>query len=168
MFFAILMYAAAMTLANLAIMVWGPWVSPINAFFLIGLDLALRDWLHMRLRIWQMGALISVSGLITYWLNPSAGPIAVASALSFTVAAVADWTVFSKATGSWLKRANISNVAGAAVDSVVFPTIAFGVLLPQIIVLQFAAKVLGGSLWTLAIAKVSARTTVPHSTALQS
>ena len=32
---AILIYAAAMTLANLSVATWGPWVSPINAFVLI-------------------------------------------------------------------------------------------------------------------------------------
>lgn len=30
--FAVLIYAAAMTLANLSVATWGPWVSPINAF----------------------------------------------------------------------------------------------------------------------------------------
>jgi queuosine precursor transporter len=70
---AILIYAAAMTLANLSVATWGPWVSPINAFFLIGLDLALRDWLHVRLKAWQMGALIASTGLLTYALNPAAG-----------------------------------------------------------------------------------------------
>ena len=44
-------------------------------------------------------------------------------------------------------RANQSNVAGAAVDSFVFPTIAFGSFIPQIVILQFAAKVLGGFVW---------------------
>ena len=72
---AILIYAAAMTLANLSIAHFGPWVSPINAFVLIGLDLALRDWLHMRLHMRQMGILIAVSGLLTYVLNPAAGMI---------------------------------------------------------------------------------------------
>jgi uncharacterized PurR-regulated membrane protein YhhQ (DUF165 family) len=80
-------------------------------------------------------------------LNQDAGMIAVASAASFTLAAVADWAVFSKVTGSWFKRANVSNVAGAAVDSVAFPTIAFGVLMPEIIALQFAAKIFGGGFW---------------------
>ena len=75
---AILIYAAAMTLANLSIAHWGPWVSPINAFILIGLDLALRDWLHTRLRMWQMGALIAATGALTFALNPAAGHIAVA------------------------------------------------------------------------------------------
>ena len=59
---AILIYAAAMTLANLSIAAFGPAISPINAFVLIGLDLALRDWLHVRLKPLQMLALIAAAG----------------------------------------------------------------------------------------------------------
>lgn len=146
-YIAIAIYAVAMTVANLTVAAFGPWVSPINAFFLIGLDLALRDWLHVRLRTWQMGALIAGTGVLTYVLNPAAGMIAIASAAAFTAAALVDWTVFSRVTGSWFKRANVSNVAGAAVDSLVFPTIAFGALLPHIVLLQFVAKVAGGAAW---------------------
>ena len=144
---AILIYAAAMTLANLSVATWGPWVSPINAFVLIGLDLALRDWLHVRLRALQMGALIACTGVLTYALNPAAGMIAVASSVAFTAAAVVDWATFARLRGSWLYRANGSNVAGAAVDSLIFPTLAFGVLMPHIVALQFAAKVAGGAIW---------------------
>lgn len=157
--FAVLVYAAAMTLANLSIATWGPWVSPINAFVLIGLDLALRDWLHVRLRAWQMGALIASTGLLTYALNPAAGMIAVASACAFSAAALADWATFTRLRGSWLFRANGSNVAGAAVDSIIFPTLAFGVLMPQIVALQFVAKVAGGALWAWALSRVSLNTT---------
>jgi hypothetical protein len=57
---------------------------------LIGLDLALRDWLHMRLRAWQMLALICASGALTYALNPSAQHIVIASAAAFTLAALVD------------------------------------------------------------------------------
>ena len=71
--FAILLYAAAVVAANLTIAAFGPWVSPINAFVLIGLDLTLRDWLHVRVRPWQMLAVIAASGLISYLLNPAAG-----------------------------------------------------------------------------------------------
>ena len=150
---AIFVYASAMTLANLSIASFGVWVSPINAFIFIGLDLALRDWLHIKIKMWQMGALIVSTGLITYALNPSAGMIAVASALSFMLAALADWAVFTKITGTWFKRANVSNVAGAAVDSIAFPTIAFGVLMPEIIAMQFVAKIAGGSIWTYLLNK---------------
>lgn len=151
---AIIVYAIAMTLANLSIATFGVWVSPINAFLFIGLDLALRDWLQMQIKARQMAVLIAVSGGLTYALNQNADMIAVASAASFTLAALADWAVFSKVTGSWFKRANTSNVAGAAVDSMAFPTIAFGVLMPEIIALQFAAKVTGGYAWSVLFRKL--------------
>jgi queuosine precursor transporter len=149
MLIAIAAYAAAMVLANMSVAAFGPWVSPINAFVLIGLDLALRDWLHVRLRVWQMGTLIAGTGALTYLLNPAAGMIAVASSAAFTAAAVVDWATFARLRGSWMFRANGSNVAGAAVDSLVFPTLAFGVLMPQIVLAQFAAKVAGGAVWAL-------------------
>lgn len=153
LFIAIATYAAAMTLANLSIAHFGPWVSPINAFVLIGLDLALRDWLHVRLRVWQMGALIVATGVLTFTLNPAAGMIAVASSAAFTAAALIDWVTFTRLRGSWLYRANGSNIAGAAVDSLLFPTIAFGALMPQIVALQFLAKVAGGAIWAWLISR---------------
>lgn len=149
LFIAIAVYAVAMTLANLIVAHFGPWVSPINSFFLIGLDLTLRDWLHVRLKHWQMATLIASTGLLTYALNPAAGMIAIASSVAFTAAALVDWATFTKLRGSWLFRANGSNVASAAVDSLIFPTIAFGALMPQIVLAQFAAKVAGGALWAL-------------------
>lgn len=154
MMIAIAAYAAAMVLANLSVAAFGPWVSPINAFVLIGLDLALRDWLHVRLRAWQMGTLIAGTGALTYLLNPAAGMIAIASSAAFTAAAVVDWATFARLRGSWMFRANGSNVAGAAVDSLVFPTLAFGALMPQIVLAQFAAKVAGGAVWAWIIGRV--------------
>lgn len=145
---ALLAYAASMIVANLTIAHFGPVVAPVNAFFLIGLDLALRDWLHVRVKVWQMGALIAGTSVLTYLLNPTAQTIAIASAASFALAALADWLVFSKVRGSWATRSNVSNVAGAAVDSMLFPTLAFGALMPQIVLMQFAAKAVGGAVWT--------------------
>lgn len=144
---AIIIYAAAMALANLSVAAFGPSVSPINSFVLIGLDLALRDWLHVRLRPWQMLLLIAATGLLTYGLNPAAGKIAAASAAAFSAAAIVDWATFARLRGSWLRRANGSNVAGAAVDSLLFPLLAFGALLPGVVVMQFVAKVIGGAVW---------------------
>lgn len=146
---AIFAYAAAMLGANLLVAAYGPAISPVNAFFLIGLDLALRDWLHVRLRPWQMLALIVGTGALTYGLNPAAGMIAIASAVSFTAAATVDWATFAKLRGSWMVRANGSNVAGAAVDSLLFPTLAFSALMPHIVLMQFVAKVAGGAVWAL-------------------
>jgi uncharacterized PurR-regulated membrane protein YhhQ (DUF165 family) len=155
--FAIAVYAIAMTLANLSVAAFGPSVTAINAFVLIGLDLALRDWLHVRLKVWQMGVLIIFTGLLTFILNPGAGKIAIASATAFTIAAIVDWIVFSKLKGTWLVRANGSNIAGAAVDSLIFPTIAFGAILPYVVLAQFVAKVAGGSVWAYIICKLSLR-----------
>lgn len=151
LYIAVSVYAVAITAANLLIAAFGPWVSPINAFLFIGLDLALRDWLHGRLKMWQMGALIVGTGFLTYAMNPTAGAIALASAVAFTAAAVVDWGVFARMRGAWLTRVNGSNAAGALVDSIVFPTLAFGVLMPHIIALQFVAKVFGGAAWAYAL-----------------
>ena len=148
MIYAVFIYAIALTLANLSVATFGPSVSPINAFLFIGLDLTLRDWLHVRLTKSQMGLLILSASLLTYLLNPDASMIAVASAIAFLLAALVDWFVFVRTTGSWIKRANISNTASAGVDSLVFPTIAFGSLMPEIVAMQFVAKILGGGLWS--------------------
>jgi uncharacterized PurR-regulated membrane protein YhhQ (DUF165 family) len=158
--FAIAVYTIAMTLANLSVAAFGPSVTAINAFVLIGLDLALRDWLHVRLKVWQMGALIAFTGALTFVLNPAAGQIAVASAVAFTAAALVDWGTFLKLKGTWLIRANGSNVAGAAVDSLIFPTIAFGALMPQVVLAQFVAKVAGGALWAWVLARFLPERTV--------
>lgn len=90
-------------------------------------------------------------------LNPAAGKIAVASSAAFTAAALVDWAAFARLRGSWLFRANGSNVAGAAVDSLIFPTLAFGALMPHIVALQFVAKVAGGAMWAALLARTAQR-----------
>ena len=102
-----------------------------------------------------MGTLIAFTGALTFVLNPAAGKIAVASAVAFTAAALVDWATFLRMKGSWLRRANGSNVAGAAVDSLLFPTIAFGSLMPQIVLGQFVAKVAGGAFWAWLLSKLA-------------
>lgn len=154
---AIALYILSMTVANLLVSQFGPAISPILAFFLIGLDLSLRDYLHERMRALQMLAMIAVGGVLTYLLNPAAGLIAIASAAAFTSAALVDWAVFVRMPGTWMRRANASNVAGAAVDSFVFPTIAFGALMPHIVLMQFAAKVTGGAVWAYLIDRAAIR-----------
>jgi uncharacterized PurR-regulated membrane protein YhhQ (DUF165 family) len=152
-YIAAFFYVAAMLLANLLVSKFGPAISPVLAFSLIGFDLSMRDWLHIRLRAWQMAGLIVVAGALTYLLNPAAGMIAVASSVAFTAAALVDWATFTRLRGSWLRRANGSNVAGAAVDSLIFPTLAFGALMPHIVLLQFIAKVAGGALWAWVLSR---------------
>ena len=146
----IAVYILAMTVANLLVCWLGPWFSPINAFFLIGLDLTLRDVLHERISKLGMFGVIVAGGIITLLVNPAASSIAIASAVAFAVSAVADWVTFSALhKHSWLVKSNGSNAVGAAVDSVIFPTLAFGSFLPLIIAYQFAAKVAGGAIWSV-------------------
>lgn len=150
----IAIYCLAIVAANLSVAAFGPWVSPINSFLLIGLDLSLRDRLHDRWAgrglWWRMLLLISGAGAVSYALNPAAGQIAIASVVAFVLAGFADAAVYhGLRRKAWLMRANGSNVAGAGVDSIAFPTIAFGVVMPEIIALQFSAKLFGGFAWSL-------------------
>jgi len=145
-------YVAAMVVANLLVWWLGPWFSPINSFVLIGLDLTMRDVMHERLSRAQLAGVIVVGGIITWAVNPAARMIAIASAVAFIAAALADWIAYTLLRGRpWLVRVNGSNVVGAAVDSVIFPTLAFGVFLPAIIALQFTAKVAGGAIWSVVL-----------------
>lgn len=164
--FAVLAYAGAMLLANLIVAGFAarsphllPIVTAVNAFMLIGLDLSLRDALHVRLRWPSMAALIVCTGALTYLLNPAAGQIAAASATAFLAAAIVDWALFASLTrASWLARSNVSNVASAAVDSVAFPVLAGWGLDWSIVGSMFAAKVLGGAAWAAVIDQALKRT----------
>ncbi len=149
------MYLAAIVLANITVALWGPGVAIINAFLFIGLDLTARDRLH---EAWQgnrlflkMAALIASGSVLSYLLSPRAGPIALASFVAFASAASVDGVVYHLLGGQprWL-RINGSNVPSAAVDSFVFPALAFGFpLLWSIMLGQFAAKVVGGFCWSV-------------------
>lgn len=149
---ALVVYFAAIVGANLSVAAFGPWISPINSFLLIGLDLSLRDHLHERWRgsgLWpRMLSLIVAAGAVSYLLNPAAGRIALASVVAFVAAGMIDAIAYHALRHRpYLQRSNGSNAAGAAVDSLLFPTIAFGGFLPHIVLLQFAAKFGGGALW---------------------
>jgi queuosine precursor transporter len=151
--FAIITYAAAMTLANLSVAAFGPAVTPVNAFFLIGLDLTLRNWLALKLTSIQMLILIAASAGLSYLLNPASGQIAMASFVAFGVSALADWMTFATIPGRWLRKCLGGVAVGAAIDSIIFPTLAFGALMPVVILAQFAAKTSGGYLWALMMSR---------------
>jgi len=69
-----------------------------------------------------------------------------------------DYGVFSALSKwSWMQRANSSNTAGALVDSVLFPTIAFGVFMPNIMLMQALTKICGGALWAWMIGGMTNR-----------
>lgn len=160
------LYLVAIVVANLTVAWFGPWWSVVNAALFIGLDLTARDRLHDAWRgnglVWKMGALIATGGLISYLLNADAGRIAIASTVAFTAAALTDaGTYHLLRARPWLLRVNGSNVPAAAVDSIIFPTLAFGGFDPLLTLAQFVAKVGGGFAWSWILerrVRVTART----------
>lgn len=145
-------YILAMVTANLLVWWLGKWYSPFIAFLLIGLDLTLRDVMHDRLSRWHLLGVILAGGAITWAVNPAAAHIAIASATAFTLSAAADWLAYTYLRHKpWMVRSNGSNIVGAAVDSVIFPALAFGSL--SVSPLQFAAKVGGGAVWSWLLRK---------------
>jgi len=158
----VLIYLSSIVLANFIVLWFGPKSTIINAFLLIGLDLSLRDKLHDRWhhnKLWlKMFLLIFSGSLITYFLNRSALQIATASVVAFSFAAITDTIIYSFLfKQKFLVKANGSNVGGALVDSVLFPTIAFGVFMPFIVLGQFLAKAFGGLFWSVLLNRLRSK-----------
>jgi len=154
-----IIYLLAIVTANLTLLYFGPIAAIYNAFILIGLDLSLRDRLHEEWggnQLWlRMGALILTGSTITVLLNLDAMQIAIASAVAFGVASLGDALVYHLLKRKhYLLKANGSNVVGSALDSLIFPTLAFGVLMPEIVLGQFAAKFIGAALWSLLLMRL--------------
>lgn len=145
-------YVVALCLANVLVFWLGPWWSIVNSFLLIGLDFVIRDSLHEKLGLFRVSGLAVAAGVISYAINPAGGAIAIASCTSFVIASLGDGFVYqSLIKRPWSAKSNASNTAAAAIDSLLFPWIAFGTLMPQIVLAQFFAKVLGGFLWSMII-----------------
>jgi hypothetical protein len=159
----IIMYLVAIILANLTVAAFGPGMAIINAFLFIGLDLTARDRLHDAWRgdklIPKMAVLIAAGSILSWLLNRNAGQIALASFVAFAAAAIVDAVVYHLLGKypRWL-RINGSNIPSAFVDSLVFPTLAFGGFLPGIVFGQFIAKTLGGFVWSLVFRWMDRRT----------
>lgn len=146
-------YLGAVVAANLTIAAFGAGLAPVVAFVFIGFNLVTRDRLH---DLWgravgrNMLLLIAAGGALSYALNAGAARVALASVAAFALSETADALVYHlRRHRPFLERSNASNVVGAAVDSLVFPVLAFGGFPLTIILLQFVAKTLGGLLWSL-------------------
>lgn len=102
--------------------------------FAIGLVLVVRDWLQQLVGLWRSLPVVFVAGGLSYLIGNAAGwtqleTIAVASLVAFTCSELVEAVVFTP-----IRRRNaplgvlLSGTAGAALDSYVFLTIAFGSL----------------------------------------
>ena len=154
----VLLYLLAIVLANVTVALFGPWVSVLNAFLFIGFNLTARDKLH---DAWHgnhlkrnMALLILAGSVLSFALG--AGQIAIASLVAFALSETVDSVGYHLLRGQGrMTRMNGSNIPAAAVDSIVFPYIAFGSpLLWPIVIGQFVAKVFGGAIWSAIICRV--------------
>lgn len=148
------LYLLAIVAANLLVTELGPEFSILLAGLFIGPNLTIRDALHEKWQgenLWRnMALLIGTGSILSALLNVNATPIAIASFLAFAGAAIADTAVYQRMfKQSRIAKMNVSNFASAAVDSILFPAFAFGFpLLIPIMFGQFAAKVIGGAVWS--------------------
>lgn len=152
------LYIGSAAAANLAVAAFGPLATIPSAVLLIGCDFTVRDSLHDhwsgRLLWPRMAALVAAGAAVSWLANPSAGRISIASVVAFAASGLTDALAYQALRGrSRLARVNGSNLVSSLVDSLLFPTIAFGAVLPLICAGQFAAKVIGGALWSLALGR---------------
>jgi|APSaa5957512622_1039677.scaffolds.fasta_scaffold155218_1 queuosine precursor transporter len=148
------LYLSAIILANLIITQFGPSASIVTAFIFIGLDLTTRDFLHETWQgngiVWKMGLLIGSGSVFSYLLNRDTGQIAFASFAAFASAGIVDAFIYQLLKDkARLIKINGSNLVSSSVDSLIFPTLAFGGLMLWIVLGQFIVKVLGGFMWSL-------------------
>jgi hypothetical protein len=166
-------YLAAIVAAN-QLVNGHPSRAPFIAFALIGWDLVARDRLHLYWtgqHLWRnMAFLIGGGSLISAAVNPATTRIAIASCVAFGVAATVDTIVFHiRRRDRWEDRSMLSNTASAAVDSFVFPLIAFvGVYFTfwsstfwTLVFTLFCAKVAGSWLWVRLLRKRPVKCDVP-------
>ena len=156
--FIILLYLVSIISANLLVATFGTQAVIIVAFLFIGLDITARDKLHEAWRneglVWKMGLLIAVGSILSYLLNRNSASIAIASFVAFASASIVDAIIYHLLRNKkYLVKVNGSNVFSALVDSIVFPTIAFGGFLPLVTLGQFGAKILGGFVWSIILRK---------------
>lgn len=144
-------------IANLSTTYFGLWVTPLNAFFLIGAELVLRDVMHESLSKIKLVFIVVLAGFISFIINSESKNIALASFLAVFVSCLVDYYVYSKTKGTWIRRSNKSNFFSGFSDSLIFPLVAFGIFNPYIFILQWMAKFIGGFIWSVLLNKVMSR-----------
>jgi len=119
----------------------------------IGFDLTCRDYLHETWKddnLWvKILALIGIGSVLTAIVNINAYRVALASFLGFSFAGLVDTFVYGRLIDqNWKIKVNGSNVFSSFTDSFLFISIAFGSVMPLLILLQFLVKALGGLAWS--------------------
>jgi len=158
-------YVGLVVAANLLVNHYGPKAAPAIAFVFVAAVLIFRDqFAQLAGRRWQaqvlQAALIAAGALATWLINRDAALIAKASVIAFAASELIEQIAYRLMwRRPWMEKAPYSAVLGAAVDSVLFISIAFGFDF-WIVIGQFAAKVGGGFLWATMIDKAKGRRAV--------
>jgi uncharacterized PurR-regulated membrane protein YhhQ (DUF165 family) len=108
-------------------------VAPAGVYAIGGV-LVLRDWLQQLGGVWRTMPLVYAAGLVSWGIGDAIGwtsleKIAVASVVAFTVSETVEAIIFSPIRRRSLSAGVlVSGLAGNALDSYIFLTIAFGSL----------------------------------------
>lgn len=153
----VLLYLVALVSANLAITEFREIAFYLVGFFLIPLDMVLRDILHERWRTdnitLKMGGLIVLGGFITWLFNNDTLQVAIASVSAFATSMTVNAFVYQGMLNfSRITRMNTSNLLASIADSAVFCLLFFG-WDPMIVLVQSLIKFSGGFLFTLLFRK---------------
>ena len=151
-------YLAAIVFANLGVAWIGRWAMVAASWVLIPLDLTVKDALQERWEgrgiVVRLGGLILAGSVLSAAFSASAARIALASFVAFAVSSVADSLALAAlCRHSKLVRVNGSNLAGAVVDSLLFQVVTFGSFTSWLFLAQSGAKLLGGFVWSVILAR---------------
>ena len=83
-------YVLVIVTANLSTTYFGLWVTPLNAFVLIGAELVLRDVMHESLSKIRMLSIVVLAGIISFLINADSKNIAIASFVAIVVSCFVD------------------------------------------------------------------------------
>jgi queuosine precursor transporter len=148
----VLAYLVAVVVANLTVAHLGPISAIPVALIAIGFDLTARDILHERWKrnkLWlKLFVLIGTGSTLSYLINQNSYAVSLASFVAFASAGGMNSLVYYLLDKCKpIVRVNASNICASLVDSLIFPTIAFGGFIWWVSLGQFIAKALGGFIW---------------------
>lgn len=152
------LYLIAIVIANLLVTWFGTAAVLPVGFFLVGLDITGRDFLHeawAKNRWLKLALLIGAGSVLSWLINKDSDRVAIASFLAFAGAGIVDtltYTLLRK--NKFLIRVNGSNLFSSFTDSALFLTLAFGAFMPLLVFSQFAVKVAGGFVWSLVLRRI--------------
>lgn len=145
MIWYVLVYLVTIVSANVIVSIWQS-AAYVIALVFIGLDLTLKDKFQVHLKWYQVFSIMLLGGVITFAINVSFVPIAIASTVALFCAFTVDYIVFSLLKNSRYARVMVSNVFGSFADSFVFALLAPFPFTWAFVLTMTALKIIGGSI----------------------